>query len=54
MELSLIELIANIAVILMGIESIGRYITKHIPAFCRYVTKILISMILWILRKVRK
>ena len=54
MELSLIELIANIAVILMGLESIGRYITKHIPAFCRYVTKILISMILWILKKVRK
>jgi hypothetical protein len=54
MELSLIELLANIAVILMGVESIGRYVTKHIPAFCKHVTKIVISVILWILRKVRR
>jgi hypothetical protein len=54
MELSLINLLANIAVIFMGVESIGRYVTKHIPAFCKYVIKIVISMILWILRKVRK
>lgn len=54
MELSLIELLANVAVILMGLESIGRYVTKHIPTFYRYVTKMLISMILWVLKKVRK
>jgi hypothetical protein len=53
MELSLINLLANIAVVLMGLESLGRYITKHIPAFCRYVIKIVISVILWILKKVR-
>lgn len=54
MELSSIELLANIAVILMGLESAGRYVTKHIPTFYRYVTRMLISMILWVLKKVRK